>query len=42
MKVMGSMSGFLLLVACSSSQLGGWLRVPLANVRLSRSSQYGA
>jgi hypothetical protein len=42
MKVMGSMSGFFDLVACSSSQLGGWFLVPLLNVRLRRSSQYGA
>ena len=39
MKVMGSMRGFLDLVACNSSQLGGWFRVPLANVRRNRSSQ---
>ena len=26
----------------SSSQLGGWFLVPFTNVRLSRSSQYGA
>ena len=29
-------------LTCSSSQLGGWLRVPLPNVRRSLSSQYGA
>ena len=42
MKVMGSISGFFDLVACSSSHDGGWFRVPLLNVRFSRSSQYGA
>lgn len=41
-KVIGSMRGFLDLVACNSSQLGGWFRVPFAKVLLNLSSQYGA
>ena len=40
--VIGNIRGFLDFVACSSNQLGGWFLVPLANVRLRRSSQYGA
>lgn len=38
-KVIGSMRGFLDLVACNSSQLGGWFRVPFAKVLLNLSSQ---
>ena len=39
MKVMGSMRGFLDLVAWSSSHEGGWLREPLTKVRWRRWSQ---
>jgi hypothetical protein len=39
MKVIGNMIGFFDFVAWSSSQLGGWFRVPLLKVLFSRSSQ---
>ena len=42
MNVIGSMIGFFDLVACSSSQLGGWFLVPLLKVLFNLSSQYGA
>jgi len=37
--VMGNIIGFLDLVAWSSRQLGGWVRVPFLNVRVNRFSQ---